>query len=97
LSHFVAEADFPSADHLKVVDMGSGKGYLTFAVASLLGARAAVRGVEARPELPAELCNLVADTAGFTNLTFRAGAIAEAPLDRLEHPDRAPRVRHRDR
>ena len=83
LSHLVAEADFPSADHLNVVDMGSGKGYLTFAVASLLGARAAVRGVEARPEL-VELCNRVAGTAGFTHLTFRAGAIAEAPLDRLD-------------
>jgi hypothetical protein len=61
---------------LNLVDMGSGKGYLTFAAAALLGARARVHGVEARAELT-ELCNRVAQENGFPNLTFSAGKIDE--------------------
>ena len=59
---------------LQIVDMGSGKGYLTFAVAALLGDQAAVRGIEARPEL-VELCNRVARENHLPNLTFTAGQI----------------------
>ena len=66
---------------LRVVDMGSGKGYLTFAVAALLAERAHVTGVDARPELVA-LCNRVAAQHGLAHhLAFRAGAITETPLD----------------
>jgi SAM-dependent methyltransferase len=66
---------------LRVVDMGSGKGYLTFAVAALLADRAHVTGVDARPELVA-LCNRVAAQHGLAQrLTFRAGSITETPLD----------------
>lgn len=83
LSHLVAEAAFPAEQRLAVVDMGSGKGYLTFAVAALLAERADVRGVEARLEL-VELCNRVARAANFSNLEFRAGAIADAPRERLD-------------
>jgi SAM-dependent methyltransferase len=68
---------------ISVVDMGSGKGYLTFAVYDYfnnsLGLRAVVRGVEARPEL-VELCNDVARRAGFENLSFQAGHIEEFEL-----------------
>ena len=66
---------------LRVVDMGSGKGYLTFAVAALLGERAEVRGIEARPEL-VKLCNDVAARHGLApRLSFAAGTIADTPLD----------------
>ncbi len=66
---------------IRVVDMGSGKGYLTFAVAALLADRAHVTGVDARPEL-VTLCNRVAAQHGLAQrLTFRAGAITETPLD----------------
>src|ERR1044072_7422525 len=61
-------------EEISVVDMGSGKGYLTFAVYDYfnnsLGLRAEVRGVEARPEL-VELCNDVARRANFENLNDR--------------------------
>ncbi|PAW68225.1 MAG: methyltransferase [Opitutia bacterium Tous-C1TDCM] len=80
LTHLLAEAPLPADRPLRIVDMGSGKGYLTFAVAALLGARAQVRGIEARPELAA-LCNRVAAEHGFgTRLAFEAGTIADAPL-----------------
>lgn len=96
VSHLVAEAfpiPSPSAGAtdatpspvappapLRVVDMGSGKGYLTFALAHVLGTRAQVRGIELRPEL-VDLCNRVARTHGFADrLEFAAGTIAAAPV-----------------
>ncbi|HUR59011.1 MAG TPA: SAM-dependent methyltransferase [Opitutaceae bacterium] len=87
LSHLLQET-FPSSRErdrvesspLRVFDMGSGKGYLTFAVAALLGDRASVRGIEARPELVA-LCNRVAqDEKLAAHLSFAAGTIADATL-----------------
>jgi SAM-dependent methyltransferase len=67
-------------EEISVVDVGSGKGYLTFAVYdyfnNTLGLRAQVTGVEARAEL-VELCNDVARRAGFDRLSFRAGRIEE--------------------
>jgi SAM-dependent methyltransferase len=63
---------------VSVVDVGSGKGYLTFAVYdyfnNVRGVRASVTGVEARPEL-VRLCNDVASRAGFERLSFRTGLI----------------------
>jgi SAM-dependent methyltransferase len=68
---------------LSVVDVGSGKGYLTFALYDYLnnvrGVRAAVTGVEARAEL-AELCNEVARRAGFRRLEFKTGLIQDLEL-----------------
>lgn len=65
---------------LSVVDMGSGKGYLTFAVYDYLNnarnLRATVTGVEARAEL-VELCNEIARRAGFERLDFKTGYIQE--------------------
>ncbi len=63
---------------LSFVDVGSGKGYLTFALYDYFnnarGVRAAVKGVEARAEL-VEFCNEVAQRAGFRRLEFRMGLI----------------------
>jgi len=79
LRHLLTEAGLDDRP-LQVVDMGSGKGYLTFAVAALLGPRAAVRGIEARPELVA-LCNRAAAEHGLApGLSFAAGTIADTPL-----------------
>lgn len=87
LQHLVTEA-FPAPSDsqlstlnppLRVVDAGSGKGYLTFALAALLGERAHVSGIEARPELVA-LCNRVAQQHALAHrLTFRAGTITDTP------------------
>jgi hypothetical protein len=61
--------------------MGAGKGYLTFAVAALLGERAEVRGIEVRREL-VDLGNRIAREHGLApRLAFTAGTIAEASLD----------------
>jgi SAM-dependent methyltransferase len=80
ISHLIAEAKLPTDRPLNVVDMGSGKGYLTFATASLLGDRATVRGVESRPEL-VDLCNRVAREQNFPHLSFHAGRIDSFPIE----------------
>ncbi|HEY1107706.1 MAG TPA: SAM-dependent methyltransferase [Opitutaceae bacterium] len=80
LTHLLDEAFPDAATPLKVSDMGSGKGYLTFALAEVLGARAHVRGIELRPEL-VELCNRIAQENGLAErLAFTPGTIAASPL-----------------
>ncbi len=89
VSHLIAEA-FPAATDaaapattsgpIRVADMGSGKGYLTFALAHVLGPRARVRGIELRREL-VDLCNRVARDHGLADrLAFSAGTIADSPV-----------------
>ena len=64
----------------KVVDMGSGKGYLSFALYDFLvnGLKANVRltGVEFRKDL-VDLCNKVANQSGLTGLDFIEGTIEQ--------------------
>jgi SAM-dependent methyltransferase len=68
----------------RVVDMGAGKGYLTFAVADYLAqtlnSEAQVVGVEMRPDLVA-LCNQIAGEAGLASLSFAQGSIADYDSD----------------
>lgn len=72
---------------LSVVDMGAGKGYLTFAVYDLfnqrLGVDAEVRGVEAREEL-VEKSNAAARASGFERLSFERGFIEGYELPRTD-------------
>ena len=87
LTHLLADANLPTDRAIEIADMGSGKGYLTFALAALLGERAQIRGIEARPEL-VELCNRVAASHGMASrLSFAAGQINSGemgnPLDVL--------------
>ena len=85
VTHLLEEA-FPSAAEpanasLRVIDMGSGKGYLTFALAEILRERATIRGIEARQEL-VDLCNRIARETGMSSvLSFTAGTIAETSLE----------------
>ena len=83
LRPLLAEA-FPSKQGISVVDMGCGKGYLTFAVSQLLEqmefAGSRVVGIEVRPALVDE-CNRVAKACGMDRLQFQAGSIASATLD----------------
>lgn len=69
---------------ISIVDMGSGKGYLTFAVydyfQNVLGIKARVTGVEAREELVA-LDNDIARRAGFDGLIFRTGYINDVEVE----------------
>lgn len=72
--------DLPHRDMLQVVDMGSGKGYLTFALydylVNILGRPSSIVGVEYRDDL-VSLCNRIAETASFGNLRFEEGSINE--------------------
>jgi SAM-dependent methyltransferase len=83
LAHLLGEAGLNEGP-LEVVDMGCGKGYLTFAVSALLGERSRVTGIEGRPEL-VELCQRVAAEQGLApRLGFTAGRIAEAAPARID-------------
>lgn len=72
--------DIPTQNQLKVADMGSGKGYLTFALydylTNVLKLEAAVTGVEFRPDMVA-LCNKIAQNTGFSTLNFVEGTIED--------------------
>ncbi len=70
--------ELPPREITKVVDMGSGKGYLTFALydylTHVLRMNSQVTGVEFRPEL-VDLCNTIAMKTGFSQLGFEQGTI----------------------
>lgn len=72
---------------ISVVDMGAGKGYLTFAVYDLfnrtLGVEAEVVGVEARADL-VEKTNAAASRARFDRLSFERGFIEDYELARTD-------------
>jgi SAM-dependent methyltransferase len=74
-------SDLPQRDRLSIVDMGSGKGYLTFAVYDFLnhtiGKPSQVTGIELREEL-VTFCNATAQQAEFSQLNFAAGTIQSA-------------------
>ncbi len=65
---------------INIVDMGSGKGYLTFALYDFLkiklGLDVHVTGIELRKEL-VDYCNDVAVKCGFDNLKFKNGSIEQ--------------------
>jgi SAM-dependent methyltransferase len=91
IHHFVellapALKSLPTGKELKVVDMGSGKGYLTFATYAFLkqeGFNAKVVGVERRREL-VDLCNRAAAQCEFADLRFEVGEITAVPFDGVD-------------
>jgi hypothetical protein len=70
-----------------VVDMGSGKGYLTFALydylANHLGKIPVMTGVEFREDL-VQSCNAIAGKSGFERLKFISGTIENTVLDKID-------------
>jgi hypothetical protein len=82
---FIRELELPGEFH--VADMGSGKGYLTFALydylASIPGKTPVMTGVESRMEL-VKLCNEIAGKAAFSKLKFIQGTIREAVLEKID-------------
>ena len=74
-------------DSLEVVDMGSGKGYLTFALydflVNTLKKEAQVTGVEVRPDL-IDLRNLISTKVGFAGLNFKKGYISNFHLPKTD-------------
>lgn len=72
---------------ITITDMGSGKGYLTFAIYDFLvkklNLQAKVTGVEIRPDM-IDLCNQIAKKAGFDNLSFEEGFISDYNLPKTD-------------
>jgi SAM-dependent methyltransferase len=72
---------------ISIVDMGSGKGYLTFAVYDYLTNTKKldthVTGVDARDDL-VKLCNNIAQKASFENLKFEQGYIANYDIESVD-------------
>lgn len=80
LRDFFDKSELKDQASLKIVDMGSGKGYLTFAAydyfANGRGLTVEMTGVEARTDL-VDLCNQVAEAASYEGLKFVSGNIAD--------------------
>jgi len=74
-------------DPIQVVDMGAGKGYLTFSLydylKNKLNKNVTMVGVEQRQELVDE-CNRVARECGFGQLHFECSSIQGYPLDKVD-------------
>ncbi|MBV9672729.1 MAG: SAM-dependent methyltransferase [Verrucomicrobia bacterium] len=71
---------------LRVIDMGAGKGYLTFALYSFLdqeGFHPNVLGIEARESL-VSFCNSIAGQCAFNNLRFQSGEISTVKEEKLD-------------
>ena len=81
----IKEVNFP--EHFTVADMGSGKGYLTFALYDYLhnklNKHATITGIELRKEL-VEKCNAIAVKSGFNELHFKEGSIEESPIPSID-------------
>jgi SAM-dependent methyltransferase len=75
------------SEGFKVADMGSGKGYLTFALyehlTKITGLEPGMIGIEMRPEL-VDTCNNIAAKAGFAHLRFQVGSIETTELNGVD-------------
>lgn len=76
----VERANIDRSLPIKIVDMGSGKGYLTFAaydyLNNALGIKTEITGIDIKQNT-VELCNAIARSGGFDGLTFELGTIAD--------------------
>ncbi len=83
----IKNSSLKNKKELRIVDMGSGKGYLTFAVydylVNTLKIDAKITGVEQRPDL-VELCNNIAKENKFTGLDFTNGSINSYKTDKVD-------------
>ena len=66
------------------VDMGSGKGYLTFALYDYLSRNhnATIKGIEIREDM-VNKCNNIVQNVGFQNLSFHLGSIQDFELEKV--------------
>jgi SAM-dependent methyltransferase len=85
IESLLRECPLPLDAH--IADMGSGKGYLTFALYDFLKNKMSmapqITGIELRPEL-VEFCNKTAQDAGFQGLKFISQDISEFRPERLD-------------
>jgi SAM-dependent methyltransferase len=77
-AHALADSPLADAKTLRIVDFGSGKGYLTFAIHDWLrhsrAITAEVTGVELRPDMVA-LCNAAIERLGLQGLHIQQGDV----------------------
>nr|WP_236651226.1 SAM-dependent methyltransferase [Aquabacterium fontiphilum] len=87
LSAALARSRLADRDRLHVVDFGSGKGYLTFAVhdwlTHSLGRHPQVTGVELRADLVA-LCQGVIDALGLQGMAYEQGDVRQYTPETLD-------------
>lgn len=80
LGSLIDNSPLKDGKNIRIVDMGSGKGYLTFAAHDYLttvrGISSEITGVEMRSEL-VDLCNGIAERSEFCGLKFVQGTIAD--------------------
>ena len=71
----------------QIADMGSGKGYLTFAlydyITNVLQKNIIMTGVEMRPDL-INMCNTIAKKSNFDNLNFVQGTIKDTKFSHID-------------
>ncbi len=87
LSSLVDKSELNDARELKIVDMGSGKGYLTFAAYDYFKnnreVNVQVTGVDTKREL-VDLCNGIAAASQFDGLNFVVGTIGEYDVGNVD-------------
>jgi hypothetical protein len=87
LANLVDKSGLKDRNDLKIVDMGSGKGYLTFAAydyfSNIRGINVSVIGVDTKQAL-VELGNSVASASGFDGLTFVVGNITDFAVENVD-------------
>ena len=83
ISAFVESADVP----ISILDLGCGKGYLTFATYDYVRTRSKAEpagvGIDIKPNV-IDLCNALSNELNFTGLKFRNSRIEQDKLDPLD-------------
>ncbi|MEO7659885.1 MAG: SAM-dependent methyltransferase [Pyrinomonadaceae bacterium] len=87
LAGLVDKSELRDRNELKIVDMGSGKGYLTFAAydyfKNIRGVAVTITGVDTKREL-VDLGNGVAQASQFDGLEFVVGSIADHDIGQAD-------------
>jgi len=83
----IIDKNITSKSLINIVDMGSGKGYLTFALYDFLtnglNFDVQITGVEFRQDL-VDTCNGIAKKSNFKNLNFRQGTIEKSEFKKID-------------
>ncbi|MFM9902951.1 MAG: class I SAM-dependent methyltransferase [Pyrinomonadaceae bacterium] len=87
LANLVDKSELKDRKELRIVDMGSGKGYLTFAAydyfKNIREIDVKITGVDTKHEL-VDLCNEVARASDFDGLNFVVGTISEFDVGNVD-------------
>ena len=87
LANLFDKSELKDRKNLQIVDMGSGKGYLTFAAydffKNIRGLDVKITGVDGKSELVG-LCNDIARASEFENLEFVHGSISDFEIENVD-------------